>query len=462
MSGTGARIRRRALALGVAAAATSTFTVRAGAQTDAGPDIVKTLNEFFASQASADAKETLGWTKVPVPIKAGDPVDDQVALDPASEGYMPPSADVTGVSHARTGPLDDASFEALFGPEGALQMGAPRVYYPKTFTVDVNSFRQGMMITIIVPREPGAPPSATGEVFTVAVEAFDDRYPAPPNGTFAGINKAWRYDVTSAGPDVTYRQFDGTQFGSFQSPTAVLDTCTASAAAGGPGLSLPVSFGTQVSGGCFIAFFTALGGLETEGLLAIFGELYRAEGGQQAGDRANGAGLGEGLPTDPLEPGELGAVPVAPDPEPDPEPDPAPDPEPDPDPDPADDEAPAPDDAEATPAASDDGDGGNGAAIGLVAGGAAVAAGGTAALVAAKRRRSRRDAELKGSGYQGGPVHDGPTRIDPPNVPDLSPDPPYVNPNDPSSTFLKGTEQTTVVDAGDATEPPPDDTTGLA
>lgn len=280
------------------------------AQPKDGPDIVKALNDFFAGEASADAKETLGWTKLPEPITVGDPVDDHVPLDTNSEGVRPPAADLVGASMAQSGPLDDATFTALFSTDGLLAEGAPMVHYPQRYQIDVNGFRQGMLITVIVPREPyGSDPDF--DVFIVAVEGFDARYPAPTTPPFVGINKSWRYEITATGSDVDYRQFDGTQFPAYQTETIVLDTCSGAAPAGGAGKAVRPHGDLVTSSDrlpCFFAFFTAAGRVELEGVERMGVELFVQQGSDRVTDR-NGSGFGEPFVfPGALTPGALGFI----------------------------------------------------------------------------------------------------------------------------------------------------------
>ncbi len=232
-------------------------------------------------------------------VAAGvDGTGDQVPLDAASAGVTPAEADLLGFGVARTGPLDDATFQALFGDGGMLAVGTKGVFHPQAFTLDPESFRTGLQIAWL--RAAGPPPAsfAGNDSYVVAAEYLDPAFPVPPSGTFAGINKVHRFEMNAAGADIALRQFDGRMFGVFRTDTVLATTCTGAA-----------------TGPCDWFFFSALDNPEivghlsaaqqAEGITEGNGEVFRHEGDASVFDR-----LADPVDITTLESGELGTTAV--------------------------------------------------------------------------------------------------------------------------------------------------------
>jgi hypothetical protein len=185
-------------------------------------DLVEGFDDELTALAGAETDHEFRWQVVPEAVSESDPVDDLFTLAGVAPSFVPAYADLIQASQFGF-TLSSEAFQSLFGPDGVLDCARPEVSCP-TYKTSARPFAKGV---IVVGYQLAAAPGLSGtETFTVAVLAYDDAFPTfedpRPESPFAGINKAWRVDITAEGDAVRYLQVVTGPFEEFHTDARVL------------------------------------------------------------------------------------------------------------------------------------------------------------------------------------------------------------------------------------------------
>lgn len=210
--------------------------------------------------------EQVRWTAPPDAIAVADPVGDSDTS---------PGNDITGWVHAVSGPLDDATWNLLFGPEGVFASGGEHIR-ATSYDANAEAFRGGLMLSGVRLAGERVPP-AGADASGVALAGTAPRFPSPAEGPFAGIGRAWRLDERQGATQVNYVQFT-TSYQVFRADMFVVDGCDPGRAQSGwraPGIGFEDPW---------VWFVVALTGADVVGLEEVRPEAFEVVGGESRSD----------------------------------------------------------------------------------------------------------------------------------------------------------------------------------